>query len=430
MTAGELDFRVIVVAPTGRDGLLICNLLTSKDISCIAFPTMEMAGKALRTGTGAVILAEEVLTLPCIAEWAVQISEQPSWSDLPLILLTVAGEVDRESQRKMLARQPLGNLVLLERPVRPETFVSTVQAALRSRSRQYQMRNYLAESRVVEEAFRKSEKLAVAGRLAVSISHEINNPLASVTNLLYLITTSTSLEQAKDFTAIAARELARISEIVTQTLMFYRDPSKPAPVQITDIVEAALTVYQTRLTHAEIAIERDYRECPPIVASAGEIRQVILNLIGNALDAMGWRGTLRIRVNKTHERRKGLRPGVRLTIADTGSGIRPEIRKTLFEPFVSTKGNTGTGLGLWLCSEIVHKHGGRIQVKSSGASPSFGTVFSVFLPLAPDRVDRANLEKCAIPQPQLERISPDSERISLEQREIVVEKAISMPSRK
>jgi len=420
MTSGELEFRVIVVAPIGRDGLLICNLLGSQGISCVAFPTMETAGMALKTGAGAVILAEEVLTLPCITEWAVQISEQPSWSDLPLILLTVTGEADRESQRKMLARQPLGNLVLLERPVRPETFVSTVQAALRSRRRQYQMRDYLAESRVVEEAFRKSEKLAVAGRLAVSISHEINNPLASVTNLLYLITTSSSLEQTKEFTAIAARELARISEIVTQTLMFYRDPSKPASVQVTDIVEAALTVYQTRLTHAEIVIERDYRECTPIVASAGEIRQVILNLIGNALDAMGWRGTLKIRVNKTHERRRGLRPGVRLTIADTGSGIRPEIRKTLFEPFVSTKGNTGTGLGLWLCSEIVHKHGGTIQVRSGGASPSFGAVFSVFLPLAPDRVDLANLEKCAISKPQLERISPDSERISLEQREIVV----------
>jgi signal transduction histidine kinase len=430
MTGGELEFRVIVVAPIGRDGLLICNLLGSKGISCVAFPTMEKAGIALKTGAGAVILAEEVLTLPCIAEWAVHISEQPSWSDLPLILLTVTGEVDRESQRKMLARQPLGNLVLLERPVRPETFVSTVQAALRSRRRQYQMRDYLAESRVVEEAFRKSEKLAVAGRLAVSISHEINNPLASVTNLLYLIATSSSLEQAKEFTAIAARELARVSEIVTQTLMFYRDPSKPATVQITDIVEAALIVYQTRLTHAKIVIERDYRECSPIVASAGEIRQVILNLIGNALDAMGWRGTLKIRVNKTHERRNGLRPGVRLTIADTGSGIRPEIRKTLFEPFVSTKGNTGTGLGLWLCSEIVRKHGGTIQVKSSWASPPFGAVFSVFLPFAPDRVDRANLEKCTIPNPPLERISPDSELVSSEQREIAVEKAISMPSRK
>ena len=146
MTSREHELRVLVVAPTGRDGLLICNLLTSKGISCVAFPTAEMARIELKMGAGAVILAEEVLTLPGIDEWAAQIAEQPSWSDLPLILLTVAGEVDRESQRKMLARQPLGNLVLLERPVRPETFVSTVQAALRSRRRQYQMRDYLAET--------------------------------------------------------------------------------------------------------------------------------------------------------------------------------------------------------------------------------------------------------------------------------------------
>ena len=190
----EHEQRVLVIAPTGRDGLLICNLLTSKSISCVPLPTMEMARTEFSLGAGAVILAEEALRLPDIAEWAAQIAEQPSWSDLPLILLTVTGEVNRESQKKMLARRPLGNLVLLERPVRPETLVSTVQAALRSRRRQYQMRDYLVQSRVAEEALRRSEKLAVTGRLAASIAHEINNPLASVTNLLYLIGSSSSLE--------------------------------------------------------------------------------------------------------------------------------------------------------------------------------------------------------------------------------------------
>ena len=143
------------------------------------------------------ILAEEVLTLADIAEWAAQIAGQPSWSDLPLILLTAAGVVDKENRRKAVARQPLGNLVLLERPVRPETFISSVQAALRGRRRQYLVREFMAERRLAEEAFRRAEKLAVAGRLAASFSHEINNPLASVTNLLYLISVTSSLEETQ-----------------------------------------------------------------------------------------------------------------------------------------------------------------------------------------------------------------------------------------
>lgn len=392
MTSREHESRVVVFAPVGRDGLLIRDLLSSKGIACVSSATAEMARLELRMGAGVVVLAEEGLTPADITAWAAQISEQPSWSDLPLILLTVSGEVDRENQRKMLARQPLGNLVLLERPVRPETFVSTVQAALRSRLRQYEMRNILDSNRLAEEALRKSEKLAVAGRLAASIAHEINNPLASVTNLLYLIGTSTSLDDAKKHTDVAERELARVSQIVTQMLRFYQEPSKPAYVHIPTILDSAITLYQSRLTHAEIVIERDFRECSPILAMAGELRQVVLNLIGNALDAIGQGGTLKVRAANAREHSNGLRRGVRLTIADTGSGIQPEIRKTLFEPFVSTKGNMGTGLGLWISSEIIRKHGGTIQVKSKTLSPLSGAVFSVFLPLTPTIKPKAQTE--------------------------------------
>ena len=381
MTGRENELRVLVVTPTGRDGVLICNLLASNGISCVTSATAEMALVEFSSGAGALILAEEALTLPAICLWAARIAEQPSWSDFPLILLTASGEVNEESRRRIRVREPLGNVMLLERPVRPETFVSTVQAALRSRGRQYQMRDYIAKNHAAEEAIRRAEKLAVAGRLAASISHEINNPLASVTNLLYLIGTSSSLEEAKQHKETAASELARISEIVTQTLRFYREPSKPTFVLLTETVDSALILYQARLTYAEVAIERDFRECPPILVMAGELRQVILNLIGNALDASSRGGRLKIRVSNTRQHRNGALPGIRLTVADTGSGISPEIRKTLFEPFVSTKGDTGTGLGLWISSEIVNRHSGKIQVRSSALSQSSWTVFSVFLPL-------------------------------------------------
>ncbi|HWE84425.1 MAG TPA: ATP-binding protein [Terracidiphilus sp.] len=380
MIARESELRALVVAPTGRDGELICNLLEAKSVACQLFPTAEGARIEAAAGAGTVIMAEEALLLPDIDSWAAQMGEQPSWSELFFILLTVPGE---RSRRKMLAQQPLGNMVLLERPVRPETLISTVRAALRSRRRQYEMRDHMAAVRLAEIALRKSEKLVVAGRLALSISHEINNPLAAVTNLLYLIGQSPSLNEAKGMAETASQELARVAEIVAQTLRFYRDPGKPSVVHVGEIVDSALTLYRARLASAEIEIERDFRDCAPIVALPGEVRQVILNLIGNAIDAIGRGGRLKIRAANSRQYSNGSLRGIRLSVADTGSGIHPEVRHSLFEPFISTKGDTGTGLGLWLSSQIIHKHGGTIQVKSRARAPSTGTVFSVFLPLEP-----------------------------------------------
>lgn len=378
MTQSVNELRVLVVAPTGRDGELICGLLGDHNISCMLFPNSARARIEMEAGAGIVIIAEEALPLTEIELWAAEVDGQPSWSDVFFLLLTVPGE---RARRRMLAQQPLGNLVLLERPIRPETLISTVQAALRSRRRQYEMRDQQIAAKAAEIALRKSEKLMVAGRLALSISHEINNPLAAVTNLLYLIGLSSSLPEAKGLAETAAPELARVSEIVTQNLRFYRDPSKPALVNIREIVDSALALYQPRIAAAEIVIEREFRDCLPIVGLSGELRQVTLNLIGNAIDAIRNGGRLMIRAANARQRSNGSLRGIRLTIADTGSGIRPEVRNSLFEPFVSTKGDTGTGLGLWLSSQIIRKHGGTIQVKSRALSPDTGTVFSVFLPL-------------------------------------------------
>lgn len=382
----ENELRVLVVAPTGRDGAMICELLAANGIACTSCRTSEIARMELNAEAGAIIMAEEALTLPEIAAWAAQISAQPSWSDLPLLLLTVAGAVNAENLKKALARQPLGNLVLLERPVRPETFISAVQAARRGRRRQYEVRDFMAERRAAEETYRKAEKLAVAARLAASFSHEINNPLASVTNLLYLIGLSDSIEQTRKYAGVASRELARVSETVTQNLRFHKASNKPVAVEIVPIVNAALNLYEARLTAAEISIERDFRECSPILGVAGDLRQLMLNLIANALDAIGRGGTLKIRITGTREHNNGSRPGVRVTVGDTGPGVRPEIRNALFEPFVSTKQNTGTGLGLWIGSEIVRRHGGTIQVRSRTTAPFTGTVFSIFLPSHPGSI--------------------------------------------
>jgi signal transduction histidine kinase len=283
----EYDLRVVVAAPSGRDGVLICNVLAARGIACVNCSTAEVARIEVTEGAGAVILAEEALDLHDIGQWTVLIAAQPSWADFPIILLTYRGQVNAESQRRILARQPLGNMILLERPVRPETLMSTVQAALRSRSRQYQMRDYLAERVKAEEALRTSEKLAVAGRLAASVAHEINNPLEAVVNLLYLISLSSSLQEAKKYAQTGTNELARVSEIVTQTLRFYRQNSKPAIVQVYKIMDSALLLYTARLSSAQIVVERDFRQCPPIFVKAGELRQLIVNLLGNAVGCHG-----------------------------------------------------------------------------------------------------------------------------------------------
>jgi signal transduction histidine kinase len=386
MTAKEIELRALVIAPTGRDGELVCNLLAGQSIPCEHFSNSQAGRLEAAAGVGVVIMAEEALLPLEIEMWAALIAEQPSWSDPFFILLTIPGE---RSQKRTLTQRLLGNSLVLERPVRPETLISTVQAALRSRKRQYDMRDYLAAVRRAEEALRKAEKLAVAGRLALSISHEINNPLAAVTNLLYLIGMSSTLDEAKGLADTASHELARVAEIVTHTLRFYRDPSKPSLVHVNEIVDSALTLYRSRIAAAEIAVERDFRDCSPIVALPGELRQVVLNLIGNAMDAIGVRGKLIIRATNARQHSNGSLRGVRLTIADTGSGIHPEVRDSLFEPFVSTKGDTGTGLGLWLSSQIIQKHGGSIQVKSRALPPCSGSVFSVFLPLEIQAGDHA-----------------------------------------
>jgi signal transduction histidine kinase len=379
----DRDLCVLVAAPTGKDAILISALLLKQGIQCAVCPSSEAALACMDGAAGAMIVAEEVFTPSNIAAWGAKISAQPSWSDFPMIVLTDAGAVDPSSQKKMLFREPLGNLVLLERPIRPETLISTVQASLRSRRRQYQVREYLVQCRKAEKALLQSEKLAVAGRLAASIAHEINNPLESVTNLLYLIGASSSLEESKLYSATAMGELARVTEIAIHTLKFFRQLSKPTTVYLTELVDSALVLYQARLLSARVAVQKDYRECPPIAAMAGELRQVIVNLVGNAVDAMRSGGILNIRVDRAREYANGSRPGVRLTIADSGLGIPPEIKSRLFEPFVSSKGETGTGLGLWVSSQIVRKHSGSLKFKSRSLLPSRGTVFSIFLPSQP-----------------------------------------------
>jgi signal transduction histidine kinase len=231
-----------------------------------------------------------------------------------------------------------------------------------------------------EQLLLQSEKLNAVGRLASSIAHEINNPLESVTNLIYLAKKAAVNPKTQEYLATAEIELRRVSAIANQTLQFHRQSPKPGPVTVTSIIDATLPLYQGRISNARVQIERRDRARRPVTCLDGEIRQVLSNLIGNAIDAMAQKDRrLLIRSRESTEWRTGRR-GVSLTVADTGSGITTDTIARIFEPFFTTKGNKGTGLGLWISREIIERHRGSLKVRSRHATHGSGTVFILFLP--------------------------------------------------
>ena len=232
-----------------------------------------------------------------------------------------------------------------------------------------------------EMSLRQSEKLAVVGRMASSIAHEINNPLEAVTNLIFLARRGVVSPEVGEFLEQAELELARVSHITTATLRFHRQTAEPNIVDIEEILESVLVLYEGRLKSMQVEIERRYSLHPSISCQAVEVRQVIANLLSNAIDAMLKNTGIRrlvVRLRKASHPVTG-QEGVRVMIADSGVGIQGSMRKHVFEPFFTTKSATGTGLGLWLSSETVTKHQGTLRFRSRTEGSYRGTVFSLFL---------------------------------------------------
>ncbi len=237
----------------------------------------------------------------------------------------------------------------------------------------------VTELRKTEAALRQSEKLAAVGKLASTIAHEINNPLESVTNLLYLAKTSESLAEIREYLKVGEQELGRAAAIMSQTLRFHRQSTNRVEARSADILDGSVNIYVSRITNAAIHVERRYRESRPLLCFEGEVLQVLNNLVGNALDAMLKGGRLLLRSREMTELSTS-RKGVRLTVADTGSGMSKATREKLFEAFFTTKGPGGTGLGLWISKEIIDRHQGSIRLRSSQRNGRTGTVFALFLP--------------------------------------------------
>lgn len=234
---------------------------------------------------------------------------------------------------------------------------------------------------IAEQALRESEKLAAVGRLASSIAHEINNPLEAVTNLLYLACGSASDPQTRQYLDQAQKELARVTHIVNETLRFHRQSTNAAFTNLADIVDSVTSLHDSRLRHIGIQIERRFKPHQPLLCFPSEIRQVIANLVTNAIDSMkNTRDARLVLCIREATHCKSGRPGVRITVADNGTGMDGSTKKRAFEAFFTTKEATGIGLGLWVCREIVQKHNGVLRVQSSCGKAHHGSVFSVFLP--------------------------------------------------
>ncbi|WP_348267804.1 ATP-binding protein [Edaphobacter paludis] len=502
-----MSMVVRVMAPIGRDAELITGVLQQSGLAAeVCTDPLSLLGE---DPIGPLLIAEEALsmeTIRILGEW---MRSQPTWSDLPVLILTGNGRETSKTHLLEFQCLPLGAPVLLERPIRTATLVSSVRAALRARQRQYEIRDslrardaalaelkreretlqvvldnsivgvligkkddgityanqailrllgytadevaagklgwndintaeYAEADRQAEEQMRifgtadsyhkelrardgrlipflvgatiipsqesqgdlsqtiavfltdmsrqkqaesaliQSEKLAAVGRLAASISHEINNPLEAVTNILYIVEGNVKDEEAQRYIATAQAELQRVSQIVTHTLRFHRQATSPRALTAEELLEPTIGLHHGRLVNSNIDVQVYHCGSRAVVCYEGDIRQVLNNLIGNAIDSMKTGGRLLIRTRDAHLW-NGNTSGVRITIADTGHGMTQEVRERIFEPFYTTKGINGTGLGLWISSGIVDKHRGLIQVHST-LTKSGGTVFSLFLP--------------------------------------------------
>ena len=226
----------------------------------------------------------------------------------------------------------------------------------------------------LEEALRRSERLASTGRLSASLAHEINNPLSALGDILFVLNSRGELDdESRKLVQSAQKEVERLAMIARETLAPHRTSGERVKIKATDLVEASLESFHRRLRQANITVERGYQSDAQVDVVPSELRQVFTNLISNAIDAMPHGGTLKLEVVQEGDE-------VKLLFSDDGTGIKPETLQGIFEPFVTTKGEKGLGIGLWISRTLVEKMGGTIQVTSSTEAEGHGSQFTVRLP--------------------------------------------------
>ncbi len=369
--------RVLVLAPTGRDGVLACQLLASLEVPALAASNAAELFQEIAAGAGAVIIADEALHPETAAGLLDVLSGQPPWSDLPLIVFTRSGE---SSEQILETLVPLGNATILERPVRLSTLVSAVKAALRARRRQYEVRDLL--DRQADADRRKDEFLAMLG-------HELRNPLAAIRNALWVLDEVGSQEEQpvrqREVIMRQTRHLVRmvddlldVSRVTLGKIILQR-----RAVDLRDVVERCLS----ELGMASLARGNDLALAVAtgtavVLGDPVRLEQVACNLLQNAIKYTPRGGRLWVSVETAGDE-------ALLRVRDTGIGLAPEMLQAIFEPFSQVESSRqhsegGLGLGLPLVRSLVEMHGGQVEAVSDGTGR--GSEFVVRLPLlAEDR---------------------------------------------
>ncbi|HEV8490937.1 MAG TPA: histidine kinase dimerization/phospho-acceptor domain-containing protein, partial [Candidatus Angelobacter sp.] len=243
--AEDLSLRVLVLAQFGRDGELLQTFLQRHGFQSRIVANAEEFFNEMERGAATALITEESLTLP-IKNWSKRLEMQPTWSDFPLIVL-ISAAAGGMSPAGLANLRSLGNVTLVERPIRFESLLSAVEAAMRARTRQYEVRDFMSSQARSQDALRKTEKLAVAGRLAASLAHEINNPLTSVTNLLFLVRSAHDVKEAQHWAGLAEDELRRVSDIANHTLRFHRSTRGLEQAEVRALLDSAAVLFRAKL---------------------------------------------------------------------------------------------------------------------------------------------------------------------------------------
>jgi PAS domain S-box-containing protein len=254
----------------------------------------------------------------------------------------------------------------------------------------------ITHQKKTERALHTTERLAAVGRLAATVAHEVNNPLAAVINFVYLAKQRAVRDDVRQFLTGAEEELKRISHLTKQTLGFYRETQGARCMTLGSTLDPLISVFSSKTRDKPIEIHSEIWQDPEIYAVPGEIRQLVANLLSNSIDAVGAAGKIRIRISAGTSWNGTQKAAVKLTIADSGPGIPSQALSKLFEPFFTTKKDIGTGLGLWICRNIVEKHHGRIRVKTSTALGKSWTAFTVLLPLSSEALTSKETMRTAV----------------------------------
>jgi signal transduction histidine kinase len=382
---GRAD-EVAVLAPSGRDGALAEQVLGRWGVRAVAYHTMDELCAGVRRGVGTLIVAEEALRPAARAQLLATLMEQPSWSDVPVIVLTAEGELSRAIAAGVEALAMHGNVTLLERPVRVATLVTAVRSALRARERQYQVRDYLVQLREAREAAEaanraKSEFLAV-------MSHELRTPLNAIGGYAELIDLGVHgpvTESQHDALGRVQKSQRHLLGLINGVLNYARVESGTVSYAVEDVsVQEALATCEA-LVAPQLRAKRlrlDVPTCPPdlaVRADPEKVQQILLNLLSNAIKFTDPDGRIEIAVETDHARGRVL-----LRVTDTGHGVPAEKLASIFEPFVQvdtrfTRVQDGVGLGLAISRDLARGMGGDITAEST---PGVGSAFTLTMPRA------------------------------------------------